>query len=231
MKTYLPLFLLILATSFVQAQTSDLSMEKVFCKKTLMQSTPGNYMYMLEFDYTIKNLGPDSITPNDTIYVYWREDWSSYVSFARIKLSKNTIAPGDTMMRKKDQVFMSVPDKSMIENAKFCMKVNASRDGVNRDNNTMNDEYCETTNTGIANLVVPQLIPVYPNPVTSAITIDESITDFTIELFDVTGRRVVHEHTQSNNTLSVSQLPPGIYAYRITTVNNQVLSGKLVKKD
>lgn len=56
----------------------------------------------------------------------------------------------------------------------------------------------------------------HPNPGTTHFALDLPPGPHTIELFDVTGRRVLHQRTtQERPTISTEHLPPGIYHLRV----------------
>ena len=72
---------------------------------------------------------------------------------------------------------------------------------------------------------VPQ-VRVYPNPASSTIHIDGLDNGATVNLYDITGRMVMH--STFTGELSVSQLTSGLYLLNITTTDGIVISKKIM---
>jgi hypothetical protein len=74
------------------------------------------------------------------------------------------------------------------------------------------------------------LVKVYPNPATSYITIAAEVKG-TLTLHDGLGRLVVTKIIEpSNASLSIEDLPGGVYCYRVTSSNKIMQYGKIVKQ-
>lgn len=75
----------------------------------------------------------------------------------------------------------------------------------------------------------------YPNPSTNSATIEfENPTNanFSLQVFDITGRTVIEQNIKTNRTqLNTQHLPPGIYQYRLISQKERRQSfGKFVVK-
>jgi hypothetical protein len=93
---------------------------------------------------------------------------------------------------------------------------------------------CETVGVGQLAVDSWQLaVIVYPNPASSLITVeaDELLTNCTFTIYNLHGQEVLRQRiTQETTVLDISRLPPGIYFYRISNIDNrQSATGKLVK--
>jgi hypothetical protein len=81
---------------------------------------------------------------------------------------------------------------------------------------------------------VPQYHPlqhkVYPNPARDMVHIELSETEgrHRIGLYDLTGRQILQQEFCRHVSLSVGDLSPGVYIYRISGANGSVQSGRLV---
>jgi hypothetical protein len=74
-------------------------------------------------------------------------------------------------------------------------------------------------------------VRIYPNPASDDVVFDgNGINGYTtVELFDMNGRKVMQVQLSENRTVSVRNLPDGLYLYHIHS-GNAFLQGKLVKK-
>jgi hypothetical protein len=72
---------------------------------------------------------------------------------------------------------------------------------------------------------------VYPNPVKESVVFDNvNISESaTIAIFDIRGRKVMEKQLSGNNRMPVSNLPKGLYIYKLTN-NGLTYSGKLLKE-
>lgn len=68
----------------------------------------------------------------------------------------------------------------------------------------------------------------YPNPTNGQVTIELPAGNYKLELFDLLGERVRDIAFQDKTTLSISQLPQGVYMYRITAASGKSVMGRLV---
>ncbi len=88
------------------------------------------------------------------------------------------------------------------------------------------DDIALVTNpSGIKNISSDKGLTVYPNPVSSQVTINNTVTSkATFVLYDITGRKVMTTNIGSSfNTVDVSALPAGMYIYTIIDENNSVI--------
>lgn len=86
--------------------------------------------------------------------------------------------------------------------------------------------------TWISEINDSNYLSVYPNPAKDQITFKSSTTNIkTILFYNITGQPVFRtnrdEHTSS---VSISDLVPGNYFYKVTTENGQTMTGKFIKK-
>lgn len=71
---------------------------------------------------------------------------------------------------------------------------------------------------------------VYPNPATTVVTINSSVAKGQIEIFNITGKRVLFKNlTLGSNSLNVSSLVSGVYLARISA-NGKIETKKLIIK-
>ncbi|MDX5346167.1 MAG: T9SS type A sorting domain-containing protein, partial [Hymenobacteraceae bacterium] len=85
---------------------------------------------------------------------------------------------------------------------------------------------------GVANALPEPVVAVYPNPVsnTVSITLPEHVLQAELQLISSSGQEVLTRKLKAASTeADLSQLPPGLYFYRIFTENG-VKTGKLVKE-
>lgn len=81
----------------------------------------------------------------------------------------------------------------------------------------------EEDNTGTATFKY------YPNPATSSITIETSLTEMkNIHIVDITGKEVL---VSTHNVIDVSLLQSGLYIVRIETTDNRFSAGQLLIKE
>jgi len=70
-------------------------------------------------------------------------------------------------------------------------------------------------------------VSLFPNPATDAIRISGVGSNATVELYAVNGARVLAQQINNNDAVSVTTLPAGCYAYRITDAGGAMTTGKL----
>jgi hypothetical protein len=90
------------------------------------------------------------------------------------------------------------------------------------------------TCTGIENTIAQNNgIAMYPNPARENITLYVSAvtSDLKLELYDALGKRILVRTIEKTNTpINISELPDGIYIYRVTENSSTVKQGKFVKE-
>jgi hypothetical protein len=83
--------------------------------------------------------------------------------------------------------------------------------------------------TGLRRLNTLSLLNVYPNPASNTLNFSEIDFQAQVQLFNTQGQLVLNT-TQTQN-IDVSQLPSGLYFYKITNTQNQaVAQGKIIKQ-
>jgi PKD repeat protein len=94
--------------------------------------------------------------------------------------------------------------------------------------------HCETFNTngvGIENIQAIADIRIYPNPAVQDITIENSQSGTTMEIYNMTGSLVLHTSLQSTREkVNISDIPTGIYMIRFTDKDQRQTSMKFLKQ-
>ena len=89
----------------------------------------------------------------------------------------------------------------------------------------------DSLSTGVIHLDMDDAVSVYPNPAASLlnVSIDDYMTGYAIELYDLSGQRVIREILTSTRTsFSIASLTDGVYLYRVLDRgSSQVMSGKV----
>jgi len=91
--------------------------------------------------------------------------------------------------------------------------------------------YNEHFPTQVYGFETSQIASIFPNPAREYITLEfeGEFHDVSLELFDVTGRRVLIKQVANGESLNLDGLPKGLYLYRISD-KEQIQTGKLLKK-
>ena len=91
--------------------------------------------------------------------------------------------------------------------------------------------YYSGTLTGIDD-IKNEVVSVYPNPATESVTFrwEDHYSGLGLEIYQITGSRVLAQKTFSGKSVPVSQLQNGVYFYKLRDGNQTVFSGKLIKK-
>jgi len=78
---------------------------------------------------------------------------------------------------------------------------------------------------------LPENIKIYPNPVSNVLNISfqDNMETAKISLFDLQGRLISNQDLKIKNTIDVTQLPKGIYTYKLQMDSN-TYTGKIIKK-
>jgi len=82
--------------------------------------------------------------------------------------------------------------------------------------------------TGIHDLSQQQ-ITVYPNPANRQIWINSDLQTGTVELFDLSGRRVLQQNFENDAPMDISFLKPGVYLLRLSS-ENEIFQQKIIKQ-
>ncbi|MCD4725686.1 MAG: T9SS type A sorting domain-containing protein, partial [Bacteroidales bacterium] len=88
--------------------------------------------------------------------------------------------------------------------------------------------YSEKNINNISDLSVMD-IKIYPNPATEFVVFDVNSTSKTaiVEIFDINGKKVLHQELSDNKQISVSHLNRGLYMYKLIH-NSTIYSGKIM---
>ena len=83
---------------------------------------------------------------------------------------------------------------------------------------------------GLGDVNLERAVSIYPNPATTELHVETTsgITISEIQVYNITGKQVMHLNNVSNGTLDISALTSGIYLIKMQ-VDDQVVIKKLVK--
>lgn len=72
-------------------------------------------------------------------------------------------------------------------------------------------------------------VSVFPNPASETVTFnwDEKYTRLNLELYDLTGKRLISRSIDNNETISVDDFSRGMYLYKLTDNNDLIHAGKI----
>ena len=75
-------------------------------------------------------------------------------------------------------------------------------------------------------------VSVFPVPASETVTFnwDEKYTRLNLELYDLTGKRIISRSIDNNETIGVDQLSRGVFLYRLTDNNDLIHTGKISLK-
>ena len=90
------------------------------------------------------------------------------------------------------------------------------------------DDICSTI-TGFEELSIESTLNIYPNPFNEVLKINTN-KETTITIYNHLAQPVLQEKVQSPTVIDTKALFPGIYFYEITQSQNQLRTGKLLKK-
>lgn len=99
-------------------------------------------------------------------------------------------------------------------------------DGTSGKTITVTDVTDEMS-SGVADNVMTSNVYVYPNPAVETLSVSSSDVKV-VEVYTVGGSRIMYGY--ETNTLNVSELPSGLYIYRVVLDNGNTVRGKFVKK-
>lgn len=91
-------------------------------------------------------------------------------------------------------------------------------------------EFSSTDTTGIED-TNNNSFRVYPNPFVDQFTVTTLNNDrMTIIVYDLLSQQIIKENFYNTTSISTEQLPGGIYFYELRDSNQQIASGKIIKK-
>ena len=74
-------------------------------------------------------------------------------------------------------------------------------------------------------------VRVFPNPTNGVVTIMGKLNGTTLQVYNVLGAQVMQRELSSEqNLLDISDLPSGVYMFRITTANGSSVVKKVIKR-
>lgn len=159
-----------------------------------------------------------SITPEWNIAVcdkYQCHDWAT-------ETEEFTMSPGEEGTLDVHAYPMSTPGSAVV-------LVHVWE--VDNPETVVTGTYYFNTAVGVSERLT-EAISVYPNPAEDLIFIGQGAEDKVarIELFSLTGKRVMGERLMSNNSVEVSSLPTGTYIARLYDEDDVQLSSNVVVK-
>ena len=77
--------------------------------------------------------------------------------------------------------------------------------------------------------IVSDSFSFYPNPVNSTLNLNAKNPISKVQIFDLTGRKVLETANLNSNSLNVSQLKSGLYILNVYTNNNELMTKKMLK--
>jgi len=205
-----------------------------------IELTMADSLYVVPFgdtDYVfinLKNLGPDSISPNDTLY--YKLDGFPF----NFRLYDTVIAPGESL---HIEILEDWAEPGTTETDTFvqCMYMLPSNNYT--DTVAVNDTSCyteilfgDTSNLGVDSRYLAESIHVYPNPVSGSyfyISIANSPSNTAIELVNVLGQKLPVNEAYLGSGLhqvDVSGLPNGLYWLIYTDGQQQYRSKLLIRR-
>ncbi|HYV93007.1 MAG TPA: T9SS type A sorting domain-containing protein [Chitinophagales bacterium] len=127
-----------------------------------------------------------------------------------------------------DTPFMMRPTN---DNGYICVGMTSSTDGDVSGNHGSEDFWVVKLgyNVGIEENEDP-VASIFPNPSSTSFHLTAPTPNFTIQLFDVNGRRLIKEDFRNSREaeIDVSQMPCGIYPLQVLTDNGKMVWQKLV---
>ncbi len=83
---------------------------------------------------------------------------------------------------------------------------------------------------GISGRSVPPFISIFPNPVTTAASIETNLDDFNLKIYNTAGKLLFQKEVTTRTTIDFSTLTSGVYFMKITTDSGLQLTKRLVKE-
>jgi hypothetical protein len=179
---------------------------------------------------SIRNNGPDTVWPTDTIY--YKIEGAAF----NFRVSDSTIAAGDSMVLLSISTWASV-DQTSDERVDFCFHFGNHLAGFT-DENSSNDTSCVSFTlkgnvpSSLSESSVLSGVKVYPNPVTNKLLhidmIGLSNKEASFVIADVYGRIQKQGQRAANGSdlvkLDLSGFATGVYFLKIATADGSVTS-------
>lgn len=196
----------------------------------LLSPKSGDKIYVMEsipLTYSIKNVGSETITPQDSVFVNMKMD-GDYVlgAFYQKYIPHGQLTVGDSVFTTISFVFTQEEPVPFD----FCFEMVTRNNQVPFDTQPNNDESCEMitvstrTTTGVTDLV-SEGVKLYPNPTTNTITVEASLLNVSKAVItDILG--TVKSETivaTANQQLNIEGLCSGIYFCKLTDSSNNVI--------
>lgn len=177
------------------------------------------------FTYSLKNIGKDTISVNDSLFIYIKND--GYKPPFTVNTITQQILPNDSVIYTDRTKSSVVPDTSV-----FCVGFTASNNGVNFDSDTTNNEDCVlfidgNLNTGIAKTSVENTkLLLYPNPAVSTISITTQYANAAQAIItDINGKQLLKADLANGFAqLSVEGLRGGVYFCKLLTAGTKLIA-------
>ena len=80
--------------------------------------------------------------------------------------------------------------------------------------------YKSASPLGVNTSSVDEKFKIYPNPAKNTITIKSEETDYSLQIYDLNGKRIVNINKVEANTIDVSSFAKGAYVFKILTKEN-----------
>jgi hypothetical protein len=237
----------VIACSFLSKAQVNLGVE--YAKYTNNQTFSND---TIKTEFIIKNYGSTMYHTGDTIYVNAQING---VPFSLDLMSSNAtpvvltkmLHNGDTVHHNPGYLLgsatlayltmMGAPSTTLNVCIIVWGKGLASVSNYGGDVNTANNITCVTHDpayvTGLNEANKKSIeISVYPNPSSNYLNFTFNTNqEYTISLFDLTGKEVKNVSTTQNKTsMDISNLNTGMYFYKISSKNSIVKSGKFIKE-
>lgn len=240
MKKILLLVAVVAAAFSLNAQrTVDLSTTLI---TPAANSTLQSYQ-AIPMQFTLTNLGPDSITTDDSL-IFGQFASTSLITTANFKLTKVLAKDSSVTLTINTNGIQGGPTgTNPLDICAVVILVNRA-EGVLDTSNFGNNRSCHTvtyTNTtSVSELSEYKLTAnVYPNPVSTTATIDyilSSTQNVSVKIFDMAGRMVANvfegkqEAGEQSVKFDVSSLENGIYFYQLNAGELSATNKIVVKK-
>lgn len=198
----------------------------------LISPKTGDEIYVketIQLTYSIKNVGMDVLTAADSVFVNMKMNGNYVLGAFQHKLAPhNTMAVGDSVFYTVSFAFT----EKEIDDFPFCFELETSNNGQPFDSQAGNNESCAMINVderaaASVNSVLNNGVKLYPNPATTAITI-ENLKGYAVQkavITDMIGAvKMEIDLTSTTQQLAINVLSNGVYFCRLTDAANNIIS-------